>query len=124
MNFVDRILRTAWRLVLLLLVLAILLPMAGQLIGGAISVVSKAVIESLGPLLGSGLIGIPLVAFLVGLGVRLVRSAGDPNAVRRRQADRMRMRRTTRRRAEDIPPYGEARRVPPDEDPTLPFEDV
>ncbi len=121
MNFPDRVLRTAWRLVLVLLVLAVVLPMAGQFIGSAVAVATGAVTRIVGPLAGSGLVGILFVVFLVGLGVRLIRAVQDPASIRRRQADRDRFRRTARHRAEEIPVHGEARPVPRDDDPTLPF---
>ncbi|HSQ60389.1 MAG TPA: hypothetical protein VLT84_08150 [Acidobacteriota bacterium] len=124
MNFVERILRTAWRLVLLLIVLAVLFPMVGGIVSAVTGDVLHGIGNTLGPALGSGVLGILAVVFLVGLGARLVRSVGDPAAAKRRQADRERLRRTARHRAEDVPAYGRARRMPPDEDPTLPFGDT
>ena len=124
MNLVDRTLRMAWHLVLLLLVLAVLLPIAGRFVREAVAVVVNVLAQALGPLMGSGLVGALLLIFLIGLGVRLARSARDPASARRSQADRVRLRRTVRRRADDVPPFGAARQVPPDEDPTLPFGDA
>jgi hypothetical protein len=105
----------------LLLVLAVVLPVAGTFLASAVAVVGGTFGRTFGGLLNTGIVGVILVVFLVGPGVRLIRSADEPGAARRRQAERERLRRTPRRPAEDIPPYGERREPPPDEDPTVPL---
>jgi hypothetical protein len=113
----DRVYRGAWRLGLLLLVFAVVVPVTFDVLSSTVGAAARTT----GHLAASGIGGILFVAFVVGLGVRLVRLTLDPGVRRRRQADRERMRRTVRRPAEEVPAHGEPRRTAPDEDPALPF---
>lgn len=121
MNLVDRILGTAWRLVLLLLVLAMILPMATRMLGMGFGAVGGILAHACGSLMSPAFSGTLLILFIVGLGVRLARMIEGPTARHRRHADRERLRRTVRRPASEIPAHGEHQPETPDEDPSLPL---
>lgn len=117
MSLPDRAYRRAWRLGLLLLALAVVVPVTMEALSSTVGSLARTT----GRLVASGLGGMLFVAFVVGLGARLVRLTQDPGTRRRRQAGRERMRRAVRRPAEEVPVHGEPRRAAPDEDPALPF---
>jgi len=105
MGSVDRLVQTAWRLVLFLLVLAIALPMAARLAGSALI----SLLQVLGLAFGHSLSGLVwsflLVAFFIGLCVRLFEGIRglDQASARSKDSDARRAKLAVRRRAEDVP---------------------
>lgn len=117
MSLPDRAWQRAWHLVFLFLAFAVVVPVTIGLLSSTVGAVARTT----GHLAASGIGGMLFVAFVVGLGVRLVRLTQDPGVRRRRQADRERVRRAVRRSAEEVPVHGVPGRVAPDEDPALPL---
>ena len=121
MNLVDRLLRTTWRWILLLILLAIVLPMAGHLV----SAVLAGVIRGVGGVVGQTIPGLfsslllPVLA--VGIGVRAAHwlRGRDAASGRARANDADRVRLTARRPAEGVPPGVPPAEPPDDPDPAL-----
>jgi hypothetical protein len=118
MNLVDRLFRTAWRFVFVLVLLVVAAPMLVALITLAVHWV--------GEMLGFAFQGIGglfclLLVFLFAVGI-VVRGA---RAVRRAATEiaddqrRTRGRAASRRRAENVPGFGAKERLPHDPDPNL-----
>ena len=121
MSLVDRLLRTTWKWILLLILLAIALPLAGHFVsavlGGAIRGLAGVVGQTISSLVSSLL----LLALAVGIGVRAVHWFRGREAAsgRARANDARRVRLTARRPAEGVPPGVPPVEPPDDPDPAL-----
>ncbi len=120
MNLLDRAIRTAWRLVFLLLILAIILPVASRMLQSGMAFVLGSGVRAAGSLVSSGIWGLVLVVFLIGLGARLHRAILE--RTRRADGERSlarRLRTAVRRPAEGVPSAGNRQDFPDDPDPAL-----
>ena len=122
MNLVDRLLQTAWRLVLFLLVLAIALPMAARFAGSALTSLLQVVGLAFGHSLSGLVWSFLLVTFSIGLGVRLVEGirGRNPASARSKESDTRRTKLAVRRRAEDVPLGINPPELAEDPDPPVP----
>jgi len=120
MRLLDDMLRTAWRLLLLLLVLAVTLPMASRFLAAALRLLNETITRGIGGLMGSGLLVLVIVLFVIGLTARTAGSIRDRSpGAKDRQTEARRSRLAVRRRAEDVPLAVHVPTPPGDPDPPL-----
>jgi len=120
MRFLDGMLRTVWRLLLLLVVLAVTLPMASRFLIAALRMLAETISRGLGGLLGSAVLLLVFVLFSIGLTARVSDWIRDRSSgAKDRQAEARRSRLAVRRRAEDVPLAVHAPKPPDDPDPPL-----
>lgn len=119
MRLADRVLQTAWRLVLALILLGVATPVLIALVRAATQSIGRwlsSALTGLGSSFGAVLLGLFVLGGLVRVG-RTVRRTLTETVRDRSQGQRSRT--ASRRRAEGVPPFGKRDRIPDDPDPNL-----
>lgn len=121
MSLVDGLLRATWKLVLLLILLAVALPMAGHFVAAVLAGAFLAIAGVVGQALSGLFSALLLLGLVVGIGVRVARLLGGRDAAsgRAHANDARRTRLTARRPAEGVPPAVPPAEPPNDPDPAL-----
>lgn len=122
---IDRVLRGAVWLLVLAVVLAALIPLAGRALGAVTASAAAGIHQMLPGLLGCMLMGLGTALFCVGLFVRAADwiQGRDAHTARRRAAEGQRARVAARRPAEDVPVHRDEADDLDDPDPALEDEE-